>query len=417
MSSRRAPAPRSKVIKVFCGDGEPLFTVSCDHTYTMLHWAFCGFTYPNTPAEDAGMALELPYSAWLTPAKANVRADQLWFPAGARCPLKVVSEPIVAGATRGEWHKAGELFALFEHGCATPPEVAIIGPWAVPRRCGMRNRPCTIRVFAEANCPLTVAVTEQMIAVMWAVDEIYDASRLVDLGMTIIFPHDINFPALLSGEFAESKFKAGQAANLQFKFKLDEGMVYRARAKSVFMMVLHGCAMEPRLEKFDRPTETPLALALPTPEAPALPISPVTPLTVGIRLNHPDAEVPWKGSLGAAGFDLMSVESVVIPSNGHSLVSTGFALEIPTGYFGRIVARSGLAYLHGLIVGAGIIDSDYRGDIKVLLFNTTGVPADIGVGDRIAQIMIERLVPVGFSVRGALSSTPRGEGGFGSTGI
>jgi dUTP pyrophosphatase len=359
------------------------------------------------------MSIELPRPACLTFVKQNVRLDQVWYPSGASCPLLVVCDGILAGSTRAVRHTSWELFATFEHGCAIQPEVIVVGPPVVPyRRCDSPlNRRCTIRVFAEDGCRLRPVVTEPFFALVWTCDDVYDeASDIVDLGLTVVFPHDTKIQPLTYGECVESKVYAGHATNIFFKFRIPPGAEQHVKKDEAFIYARHGCAIQPVVKKFNRP------ITVPPQQLPSSPALPPAPVAVGIVLTSPEAEVPRKATLGAAGFDLVSVESVVIPGDSHKRISTGLTLAIPDGYFGRIVARSGLSYLHGIIVGAGIIDSDYRGNISVLLFNTTPVPCDIGVGDRIAQLMIERSVNVDFRVKDMLQHTPRGAGGFGSTG-
>lgn len=83
----------------------------------------------------------------------------------------------------------------------------------------------------------------------------------------------------------------------------------------------------------------------------------------------PEAVMPKKGTEGAAGYDICSVEEVTIPSNGKGKVRTGLSWSIPSGTYGRIAPRSGLAWKHSINVGAGVIDEDYRGEVCVILFN------------------------------------------------
>ncbi len=88
-----------------------------------------------------------------------------------------------------------------------------------------------------------------------------------------------------------------------------------------------------------------------------------------IKKLVPHAELPYKGSALAAGYDLVSAEEISVPSKNKQLVSTGISMAIPEGYYGRVAPRSGLAVKNFIDVGAGVIDSDYRGEVKVLLFN------------------------------------------------
>ena len=119
---------------------------------------------------------------------------------------------------------------------------------------------------------------------------------------------------------------------------------------------------------------------------------------------------------GDAGADLTASEKTVIPSRDRSLVGTGIRLEIPEGHVGLIWPRSGLAIKKGVDCGAGVIDSCYRGEIKVLLFNHSDNEFQIEPGDRIAQILIQKVERVQFIPVNKSSKTARGEGGFGSTG-
>ena len=136
------------------------------------------------------------------------------------------------------------------------------------------------------------------------------------------------------------------------------------------------------------------------------------------RLNE-NAKVPTKGSQHAAGYDLYSTETVSIRPHETALIGTGWAMEFPIGYFGAIFARSGLATKEGLRPAncVGVIDSDYRGEVKVALHNDTNTLKTVTAGDRIAQLIIMDYFFVSdFEEVNVLSDTSRGEGGFGSTG-
>ena len=119
---------------------------------------------------------------------------------------------------------------------------------------------------------------------------------------------------------------------------------------------------------------------------------------------------------GDAGADLKASEDTVIPSKGRCLVSTGISMAIPIGYVGLIWPRSGLAVKHGIDSGAGVIDSGYRGEIRVLLFNHSESDFEVVKGDRIAQILIQKIESPQFVQVETLDETERGSGGFGSTG-
>ncbi|XP_028098577.1 uncharacterized protein LOC114298248, partial [Camellia sinensis] len=105
----------------------------------------------------------------------------------------------------------------------------------------------------------------------------------------------------------------------------------------------------------------------------------------------PQATRPTRATDGAVGYDLTSIAMYVIPAQGRMLISTGIAMEIPCGLYGRIAPRSGLALIHGIDVGAGVIDPDYRGEVKVLLFNHNQEEFIVRAGDRIAQIIFEKV--------------------------
>jgi dUTP pyrophosphatase len=141
---------------------------------------------------------------------------------------------------------------------------------------------------------------------------------------------------------------------------------------------------------------------------------------VGFCLCHTDATAPVRKNTDDAGYDLASVEDVVIPPSGRRLISTGLKVLLPAGTYGRVAPRSGMS-VAGTSVGAGVIDLSYRGIIKVLLFNhNTENAIEVKTGDRIAQLVIEviKTPAVRIVTEEDLLSIPttRGEGGFGSTG-
>lgn len=136
---------------------------------------------------------------------------------------------------------------------------------------------------------------------------------------------------------------------------------------------------------------------------------------IKICLLHPDAQIPKQGSSGAAGYDLVSVEDKTIPKKGRTLVDTGVSLHIPQGFYGRVASRSGLASRHGIEVGAGVIDSDYRGPLKVILYNHGDEDYSIKKGDKMAQLVITQILHPVFILVESLDESSRGSGGFGST--
>lgn len=134
---------------------------------------------------------------------------------------------------------------------------------------------------------------------------------------------------------------------------------------------------------------------------------------------HPEAKPPSLESNGAAGFDLSSTESVTIESGGTMVIPTGLRIKIPAGWEGQVRSRSGLS-IKGLVVtnSPGTIDSDYRGEIKVILTNQSDEPFTVNSGDRIAQMVFNE-VPIVVFTEATIdpNETERATGGFGSTGV
>ena len=135
--------------------------------------------------------------------------------------------------------------------------------------------------------------------------------------------------------------------------------------------------------------------------------------------THDGALIPKYSTDGAAGADLRAAEDVIIPAGERRLVNTGIKVIIPDGYVGLIHPRSGLALKTGITVlnTPGTIDSDYRGDIGVILYNSSDKDYAVVVGDRIAQIVFQEYVKVNFIRSEVSEDTDRGSGGFGSTGV
>ena len=126
--------------------------------------------------------------------------------------------------------------------------------------------------------------------------------------------------------------------------------------------------------------------------------------------------VPSYSHPGDAGADLKASESSIVPARGKALVPTGLCIELPGGHVGLIWPRSGLAVKHSIDCGAGVVDAKYRGEIKVLLFNHSDKNFTIEPGDRIAQLLVQKVENINFLPVESLGETERNEGGFGSTG-
>lgn len=144
---------------------------------------------------------------------------------------------------------------------------------------------------------------------------------------------------------------------------------------------------------------------------------------INIKKTDENAKIPTYGSEFAAGADLYAVihneeNKVEILPGETAFIDTGIVMEIPNGYVGLVYARSGLSCKQGLAPAnkVGVIDSDYRGNIMVALYNQSNETRIVSEGDRIAQIIIQPVEQFGFKVTENLSNTARGNGGFGSSG-
>lgn len=144
---------------------------------------------------------------------------------------------------------------------------------------------------------------------------------------------------------------------------------------------------------------------------------------INIKKTDENAKIPTYGSKYAAGADLYAVihnneKKVEILPGETAFIDTGIVMEIPDNYVGLVYARSGLSCKQGLAPAnkVGVIDSDYRGNIMVALYNQSSETRTVSEGDRIAQLIIQPVEQFGFKVKEKLSDTERGTGGFGSTG-
>ena len=145
------------------------------------------------------------------------------------------------------------------------------------------------------------------------------------------------------------------------------------------------------------------------------------PKKIIFKKLHKDSIVPKRGSALAAGYDLFCYtdKDILIESSGKARIPTGISVELPHNSYGRVAPRSGLTWNKFLDVGAGVVDEDYRGEILVILFNFSKENVIIKNGDKIAQLIVERIMPtepVVYEPDQELSETNRGESGFGSTG-
>lgn len=142
-------------------------------------------------------------------------------------------------------------------------------------------------------------------------------------------------------------------------------------------------------------------------------------MTLEFKRIHPDAVLPGYAKPGDAGMDLRSVDELSVPPRSRALVRTGLVMALPPGYEAQVRPRSGLALKSGITVlnTPGTIDSGYRGEVGVILFNTTDEPFAVRKGDRIAQLVVASVVEAQVAEVAELGETERGAGGFGSTGV
>lgn len=141
--------------------------------------------------------------------------------------------------------------------------------------------------------------------------------------------------------------------------------------------------------------------------------------TIAIKRLDPQAIIPAYQTSEAAGFDLHAIGDCVIKARNRGLVKTGLAVALPVGYELQVRPRSGLALKYGITVlnTPGTVDSDYRGELMVILINHSDLDFTIKAGDRIAQAVLKEVVQASFVEVDKLEETQRGEKGFGSTGV
>jgi dUTP pyrophosphatase len=134
-----------------------------------------------------------------------------------------------------------------------------------------------------------------------------------------------------------------------------------------------------------------------------------------VQVLDPGATLPKRQTPGSAGYDLATSEDFEILPGQRRLVKTGLRVAVPEGTYGRVAPRSGLAVRYGIQTLAGVVDCDYRGELGVVLINHGSDPFRASRGDRIAQLVLERVETPDVAVVDDLDDTRRGEGGFGST--
>ncbi|KZM25560.1 dUTP diphosphatase [Ascochyta rabiei] len=178
----------------------------------------------------------------------------------------------------------------------------------------------------------------------------------------------------------------------------------------------------PRTTDSGTATPTPLAsssmaaLPPPAPVAPSIAAGAAAEQALQVLLLSEHATAPTKGSAFAAGHDLYSAKDTLIPARGRAIVATDISISVPVGTYARVAPRSGLAAKHGIDTMAGVIDADYRGPVGVILANLSDTDFEVKVGDRIAQLIVEKIAMPEVVVVQKLEDSVRGAGGFGSTG-
>lgn len=140
-------------------------------------------------------------------------------------------------------------------------------------------------------------------------------------------------------------------------------------------------------------------------------------IKVKVKKLHQDAIIPQYAHQGDAGMDLYSVENLIIKAGERALVPTGLSIELPAGHVALVWDKSGLAAKNGIKTMAGVIEYTYRGEYKIVMFNTSKEDFEIKKGQKIAQLLIQPIMTADVEEVKELSDTNRGSGGFGSTGL
>lgn len=195
------------------------------------------------------------------------------------------------------------------------------------------------------------------------------------------------------------------------------------RTKVIDPAPLHHPSTLPRTTDSGTATPTPLAstsamaaLPSPAPIAPSIAAAAAAEHALQVLLLSDHATAPTKGSAFAAGHDLYSARDTLIPARGRAIVATDISISVPVGTYGRVAPRSGLAAKHGIDTMAGVIDADYRGPVGVILANLSDTDFQVKIGDRVAQLIVEKIAMPEVVVVQKLEDSVRGAGGFGSTG-
>ncbi len=139
-------------------------------------------------------------------------------------------------------------------------------------------------------------------------------------------------------------------------------------------------------------------------------------MQIKIKKLDPNAVVPTYAHPGDAGLDLCAVKEGVIPAHSRGQIGTGLVFEIPDGYVGLVWDKGGVAYNYGITCLAGVVDAGYRGELLVVLYNTTDTDWPVSAGQKVAQLLIQSVERAEIIEVNEMSNTSRGEGRFGSTG-
>ncbi|MDD5191646.1 MAG: dUTP diphosphatase [Candidatus Nanoarchaeia archaeon] len=143
----------------------------------------------------------------------------------------------------------------------------------------------------------------------------------------------------------------------------------------------------------------------------------INKISVKVKKLHPDAIIPYYAHDGDAGLDIFSNEDCIIKAGERKLISTGISMELPDGYVALVWDKSGLAGNNGLHCLAGVGDAGYRGEYKIVVFNTSKDDYYVKKGQKVSQILIQPIMAAEIEEVKELSETKRGDGGFGSTGL